>query len=61
MVLNVVTFPVDSMKQMSIRSGKGCNLFRDFLDSKGFWKSILIKNLNHCEVYGEYSQHFPDC
>lgn len=61
MVLNAVTFPVDSMKQTLIRSGKGCNLFCDFLDAKGFWKSILIKNPNNCEVYREYSQCFSDC
>lgn len=63
MVLNVVTLPVDSTKQMLIRSGKGCNPFRDLFDSKGFWKSILIKNLYHHVTlkHGEYSQSFPDC
>jgi len=45
MVLNGVTVPVDSTKQMLLTSGKGCNLFRDLFDSKGFWKSTLIKNL----------------
>lgn len=57
MVLNVVIFLVYSTKQILNRSSltslsvKECNVFRDLFDSKGFWKSSLIKNLHHCVAW----------
>lgn len=51
MVLNGVTFPVDLTKQMLNKSVKACNIFHDLFDSKGCWKSILIKNLHRCAAW----------